>query len=48
MTYQLHSCAAYAVTTGTRCPGCGAPPLACALCGTALPIEHNLDPCPAA
>ena len=47
MTYQLHACAAYAVVTG-RCPGCGAPRLACALCGTALPIEHNLDPCPAA
>ena len=47
MTYQAHDCHALAVTTGTRCPGCGAPRLACALCGTDA-TAHDLEPCPAA
>lgn len=43
MTYQVHACATYAVVTGV-CPGCGAPRLACALCGTDV-TEHDHQPC---
>lgn len=44
MTYQAHDCDTVAVRTGTRCPGCGAHVVHCALCGDEL-TDHLLDPC---
>ena len=43
MTYQEHTCSAYAVRTGIRCPGCGAHTVHCALCGDDL-TTHDHHP----